>query len=248
VADHFRKFLPTVKSFLPHHTIDALFHHGMKISPKRCQVNGLCPWKAFSMVEMLAVMAVISTLSVIIVPAFRETLDRISLTGAAALVDAEISLARQAAMSRGIPVEFRIYQDEVSGDGQWRQFAVVITSGDDGSGQVEWVTRGSFLPGNILFDDDEQFSTVLSYADPLTSNPTAPWSGRESHNAPSGLRNKPFVGFSFNADGSTNLPPNGSWCLTLRVPNTPRVANQPAANFVSIVLDPLTGRSMLLQP
>lgn len=206
-----------------------------------------CPWKGFSLIELLSVMAVISTLAAVTLPAMRGTLDGISVSGAAGLTQSEILLARQTAMSRNMPVEVRLYKhDDGTGDA-WRVIGLVIPSAASGRAEDEWITAGKIIPGNVVIQDGTDFSTVLEKARPQ-SDQIAPWSAQESATAPRLLRGKSYVGFRFNPDGSTNLPIGQAWCLTLKNPNSRPVGTKPAANFVAIVLDSLTGRTVAYQP
>lgn len=202
----------------------------------------------FTVIELLSVMTLLSVLAVAAVPAMKGTLDGINISGAAEVAQAEFSLARQTAMSRNLPVEVRIYQHDDGNGLAWRVMSMVIPAGMSGQAADEWVTRGKVLPGNVVFDDTQDYSTMLSEAQPPAAEPVAPWTTAESSSAPALLKNKNYVGFLFNPDGSTNLPNGQPWCLTLKNPRSPSAAGKPAANFVAIVVDSLTGRTMAYQP
>lgn len=205
--------------------------------------------RAFSLIELLTVMTLLSLLVAATVPALRGMLDGISVSGAAGVAEAEIGLARQTAISRNLPVEVRIYRhDDGSGEG-WRLIALVVPAAISGAADDEWLTPGKVLPGNILMEDT--FSTILSAAKPGsdTGTKTAPWSARESAGAPPLVKGKEYVGFFFQPDGSTDLPADQPWCLTLKNAHSQPVANgAPAANFVALVIDSATGRTLAYQP
>lgn len=203
---------------------------------------------AFTLLELLSVMAVISMLAVASVPALRGTLDGINVSGAAGVAEAEILLARQTAISRNLPVEVRIYKHDDGSGEAWRMLAIVIPAALSGRASDEWVTSGKVLPGNVVIEPTQEYSTVLGKAVPASADKIAPWSSQESAIAPKLLQNKNFVGFLFNPDGSTNLPNGQPWCLTLKNPRSQPVGDGPAANYVSIVLDSLTGRTLAYQP
>lgn len=205
--------------------------------------------RAFSLIELLSVMTVVSVLAVATVPAMRGTLDGITISGAAGVAQAEFSLARQTAISRNLPVEVRIYRHDDGTGPAWRTIASVIPASASGQAADEWVTRGKILPGGVVLDDSEDFSTVLSKAQAPSGTPAlAPWTTAEAGTAPGMLKGKNYVGFLFNPDGSTNLPNDQPWCLTLRNANAQPANGGPAANYVSIVVDSLTGRTMTYQP
>jgi uncharacterized protein (TIGR02596 family) len=208
---------------------------------------GVVSW-AFSLIELLTVMTMISVLAMATLPALRGTLDGINVSGAAGVAEAEILLARQTAISRNLPVEVRFYRHDDGTGEAWRLLAVVIPASSSGAAADEWITSGKVLPGNIVIEDTQEFSTVLGKAVPVTADKVAPWSAQEASSAPRLLQNKNFVGFLFNPDGSTNLPNGQPWCLTLKNPHSQPAESAPAANYVSIVLDSLTGRTMSYQP
>lgn len=205
--------------------------------------------RAFSLIELLSVMTLLSVLAVATLPAMKGTMDGLTISGAAGVAQAEFALARQTAMSRNLPVEVRIYKHDDGNGLAWRTMAVVIPAALSGQVADEWITRGKILPGNVILDDTQEFSTVLSLAQsPSGQNPVAPWTTAESAGAPGILKSKSYVGFLFNADGSTNLPSDKPWCLTLRNSRSQPANGVPAANYVSIVLDSLTGRTLTYQP
>lgn len=189
-------------------------------------------------------MAVFSILTAATLPALRGTLDGYNISGAADLVGAELALARQTAISRNLPVEVRIYRHNDGTEEAWRVLGLVIPAAASGAEEDEWIAPGKVLPGNILFDDNGDFSTIVSEADASL----VPRRGTEAATAPGILKNKEYVAFRFQPDGSTNLPTNQAWCMTLRSPRSSPEGGMPAANYVSIVLDSLTGRSMTFQP
>ncbi len=198
----------------------------------------------FSLIELLTVMAVFSILTAATLPALRGTLDGYNISGAADLAGAEIALARQTAISRNLPVEVRIYRHDDGTGEAWRAIGLVIPASASGAAADEWIAQGKVLPGNILFDDTGDFSTIVSEA-----NASAiPVKATELPTAPGFIKNKEYVAFRFQPDGSTNLPSGQPWCMTLRSPRSQPEGGAPAANYVSIVLDSLTGRSMTFQP
>jgi len=159
-----------------------------------------------------------------------------------------MALARQTAMSRNLPVEVRIYRHDDGNGLAWRAMALVIPASASGQASDEWVSKGRVLPGNVVMDDAQEYSTVLSQAQAASGDAAGPWTATESALAPGLLRSKSYVAFQFKPDGSTNLPTGQPWCLTLRNHNSVPNGNAPAANYVSIVLDSLTGRTIACQP
>lgn len=205
--------------------------------------------RAFSLIELLSAMVLISILTVATVPALRGTLDGFNVSGAAGVAEAEMSLARQTAISRNLPVEVRFYKYDDGSGNAWRLMAVVIPAWASGQAADEWISNGRVLPGNVVLDDGSEYSTILSKAAGSSgSGKKAPWVAQESTSAPRLLQGRSYVGFLFNADGSTNLPNDQPWCLTLKNPHSKPSETGPAANYVSLVVDSATGRTLSYQP
>ena len=221
---------------------------------------------AFTLIELLVVIAIIGVMSVALVPALKGTLDGINLSGAGETIAGQLSVARQTAISRNLPVEVRIYQYNNNNNGlAYCVLALVIPSSVSGSAKDEWIIPGKVMAGNIIIDQGtsgsgDPFSTILvtgSNAAPSASNvnPPGPWTATESATAPSILKNLNYVAFRYQPDGSTDLPAGTSmspqpWCISLKNSHSPATSGNitPAANFVSLVIDPLSGRTLTYRP
>jgi len=210
------------------------------------------PWSGkragFTLVELLLVIAVLTLLAMATVPAMRGSLDGITIRGAADLMESEFSLGRQAALSRNLPVEVRIYRYDDGSGAAWRMVATVIPAAVSNQAADEWITPGRVLPGGVVMDDSEEYSTVLSNTMSEGDVRQRPWTGVEAGTAPGKLKDLPYVAFRFKPDGSTSLGGAEPWCLTLKNPLSQSVGNAPAANYVSLVLDSHTGRVLFYQP
>lgn len=188
---------------------------------------------AFSLVELLVVIALLAILSVAAMPAISSGLGSITLGGMGQRLMDEIALARQTAIVKNRSVEFRIYQN---GEGDLVRTAVVIPA--EGSRPEEWQTNGrEFTTGVIL---DEEFTSAWSDS-PQTENSTA---------GPGALRGLSFSAITFLPDGmvQTASPAADLLTLTLRNKNASDADTLPADNFITFVIDPLTGRVRLFQP
>lgn len=202
----------------------------------------------FSLIELLAVIGIMSVLAAAILPAIRGPMDSVFLRGATDTLNSEFSIARQTSISRNLPVEVRIYQ--AGPDNAWRIVALVIPASASAQGSDEWLDKPKVIPDNIVLDPSQDYSTVISEAAAPVSpaNKIAPWLGQEPDGAPGILKNKSYVGFLFQPDGSTNLPHDRPWCLTLKNPRSPATGAAPAVNFVTLVIDSQTGRTLAVQP
>jgi uncharacterized protein (TIGR02596 family) len=194
-------------------------------------------------------MAVITLLATLMGPALRGPLDGYHLSGAANTLESTLSLARQTAMTRNLPVEVRIYQYKEGTIEGWRLLGTVIPAGASGKAHDEWLGELLPLAGNVVIDEGAKFSTVISKAANSAGDPrVAPWKADEATSAPEAVRSKPYVAFRYNPDGSTDLPSTEPWCLSLRNWNAKPSQNGPADNFISLVIDAHTGRTLKYQP
>ncbi|XHR28894.1 MAG: Verru_Chthon cassette protein D [Chthoniobacteraceae bacterium] len=216
----------------------------------------------FTLLELLLVMAIVVAVMSTAAPAVRGTLDGVNLTGAEELVEGQLSLARQIAMSRNLPVEVRFYQDTSISSNPWRIVGMVIPAISTGQSKDEWVAAPAMLPGTVIVDTTagKDFSTVLTNisADVPTSanpDPVGPWKSQESNSAPYRVRGKSYIAFRFQPNGSTNLPAsadassNQAWSISLKnLKDRSTNGVTPAANYIAVVIDPLTGRTLSYRP
>jgi len=220
------------------------------------------PVRGFTLLELLLVMAIVVAVMSAAAPAVRGTLDGVSLTGAAETLEGHLSLARQVAMSRNLPVEVRFYQDTSIPSNPWRIVGMVIPAISTGQAKDEWVSAPATLPGTVIIDTTEgkDFSTILTNTNAgtpssATPDPVGPWKSREPDSAVYRVRGKSYVAFRFQPNGSTNLPAsadasvNQAWSLSLKnLKDRSTNGLTPAANYVAVVVDPLTGRTLSYRP
>jgi len=193
----------------------------------------------FSLLELLSVVAILGILAVATLPALRGTLSGYQIHGAADVLGADMSLARQVAMTRNVPTEVRLYKIRRDGDDQeeWCALGIVIPAAASGQSADEWVVAVRALPASVIVDGSATYSTLLDQPE-----------ATEAAGAPAMVRGKKYVAFQFNPDGSTNLSKNSTWSLTLRNAKGRPEGGAPAANYAVFVFDPLTGRASYYQP
>ena len=210
---------------------------------------------AFSLVEMLIVIAIIGIIGAFAVPAVKSMLKGSGLsTGANMLLD-EVTLARQHALTKSRIVEFRFYRfpdpevpgETVASPTSWNfrafQFFEIADSGDI-------LPAGKFkrLPDTIVMNKgyisanssykDTTLSSLLG--DELTGG-RAILSAKLTANDPElprGVKkNYDYVFFRFMPDGTTSLSPTGTgtpataggkWFITLH-----HIADKTAANILA---------------
>jgi len=219
--------------------------------------------RAFTLVELLAVMAVIAVVIAFAVPAATQIMRGSQLTQGSQQFADQIGYARQLAISRNRPIEVRFYRfsdPETPGEsvdrpeqGKWRAFQL-----------FEQLENGAVVPAGpmhrlprVVIMDPDKYSTLISKkfrGEPLNAadDPTTPELPVEV-----GLqkvaRSYQFVKFRFLPDGSTDLPPRAkegqtgtsdsnddSWYITLiNLSDENRDIN--LVNYFTLQIDSISG-------
>ena len=220
--------------------------------------------RAFSLVELLVVIAVIGIVATFAVPAVQGMLKGSALTTASGLMVDQMSLARQHSLSKNRIVEVRFYRfadNEVPGEtatdpmtGHFRAFQYFEMSEAGVMVPVGKVVR---LPDSIIMNPGEILSNLL------TEDPTRvldPNTSRDPDMARGVGHNYKYVAFRFFPDGSTSLSPigtagkpseGGKWFITVHAISDlgkTKENEQPPPNFYTWMIDPVSGTSKVLRP
>lgn len=210
--------------------------------------------RGFTLIELLAVVGIIAILAVAVVPGMRGVGESFSLTSATDQVVSTFNLARQTAMARNTPVEVRLYRlpsATGTGSGEYRLVGAVIPHPTDSS-RDEWILKLRPLPNGIIFDDgsvNAEFSSLIRGAGTGSTAVPRRFTGVAT-GVPMMVRDREYVAFTIRADGSTNLDPAAStpWTVSLRTNRDRPVADRPANNFVTVLIDPVLGRPKVFRP
>lgn len=222
----------------------------------------------FTLVELLAVIAVIAVVIAFAVPSINQILRGSQMSQGGQLLGDQFSYARQLAITKNRTIEFRIYRfgdPDTPGEkfddpttGYWRAFQLFEIL-DNGAA----LPAGEFkrMPRMVVIDPSER-STLLDPAivgDPnkAKSDMTAPELPVEVNGKRVG-RNYEWIGFRFLPDGSTNLPLKAvkssgtdkntdAWYVTV-VAQTDLKRELKGVNFVVLQIDPVTGSQKTFRP
>jgi uncharacterized protein (TIGR02596 family) len=208
---------------------------------------------SFTLVEMLVVIAIISILAFLAIPSVMSLERSSDLTSGSNNLISQLSLSRDVAMARNCEVEFRFYElPDVSAppNGPPTVFRAFQSFSLDENGlQTNAITKVVFLPDQVCMVNNNSVSTLL-----MTQNPPYAVAGSVGA-APLGYYapgSYGYVAFHFKPDGSTDLNPNptfSSWHLSLANLHDPAQAGLGLpANFVTIQIDPVSGRVRYFRP
>ncbi len=198
--------------------------------------GGVARWGAgFTLIELLTVMVIVGILMAASGMALQGSLRSTQLTSASATLGNDLQLGVQLAVKENRPVELRIYKVpdlEEGGEAQFRAYQFVAR--EPVSGATEELEQVRRLSGGVIIHPNAEYTTVLTVGERM-SVPGDPELGLEG--AP-----YPYVGFQFRPDGSTTLPKDGLWSMTVAFER--EVESQGGglpANYRSVTINAYTG-------
>ena len=224
---------------------------------------------AFSLVELLVVVAVIAVVISFAIPAANSMLKGSQLTQGSQALGDQIAFARQTALSRNRPVEVRFYRyadldtpgEKIDEETTWKFRAFQLFEIMENSAAVP-LNKMQRFPKMVIADPDK-YSTLLrkelrpyKRAEEDMTTPEIP----VRYGDLAVGRRYEYASFRFLQDGSTDLPPTtnptnqtgqtntgDSWYLTLIGLNEEnRDIN--TINFYTLQVDPISGSTKAYRP
>lgn len=205
---------------------------------------------AFTLVELLTVMAVMIILVGLIVPAVGPLLRGTSMTQAGEMVGDQFVLARQNATTTNRPVEVRFYELPVTSASKALNYCAMQSFRLEESGKTTALTKLQPLRTGVVFAGDSQHSSILAPPNGLLPSVK----GKETLPAfPNNGQQCNYVGFRFLPNGSTDLDPTaaasgGGWFITLVEANKLVPTDKPPTNYYTLAVGPLDGSVRLFRP
>jgi uncharacterized protein (TIGR02596 family) len=199
--------------------------------------------RAFTLLELLVVVAILIILAALTIPAMNSMGRASSLSNGTQAITGALELARQTAVTQNRPVEVRFYK--LPEDGQptgpltdYRSLQLFLVDSES----TNAVAKPVKLSAPVIITPDVATSSLMDE----TAFPEQP--AADGVNVPPGGANYRYRSFRFKPDGGTDLPMNGKLFFTLAAKNDPIKANGLPANFATIQIEPLTGRTKVLRP
>lgn len=198
---------------------------------------------AFTLVELLVVVAVIALIAGLAVPAIEPMMKGSKITTASDNVKFNLAAWRQQAIAENSPIEVRFLryidptvpgQREAYRGYQAGRFRQKKTENGAGSFIFDPLGNVQKLPEGIVFSSQEQLSSLL----------TSEKVREGSHEfMVEGQDNLPFKSFSFRPDGSTELPKRAgdTWFLTVVQERDDEQSKTNPDNFVTLQIDAFNG-------
>lgn len=212
--------------------------------------------RGFSLIEMMIILGIVGLLLAFAAPNLFSLLGASSLSGEGTLVENQLTLAQQLAVSKSADVEVRFFNltDESAAQTEeaFRAFQL-----------FQFNNEGDMIPVSNFFRIrapvaiHEELSTLLEtgrgsqldrkfgFSSPRTGEYDAPA-------GPGGtLERTPYVAFRFRPDGSTDLPyraqGDDTWYLTL-VQGEGAIQSNDPDNYVCLQINPYNGQISQFRP
>ena len=197
---------------------------------------------AFSLVEMMVVILIISIIAAFAVPVVTGINRSSQLARGTQILADQLTLARQTAISRNRQVEVRFYQfADPETPGSRTSFRALQTLEVINARAVSPLDRVQTLPTSVIFDSAATLSSLFDSA----KKPAV----RGADPLPRVGTNYQYVSLRFRPDGSTDLlPTQGPWFVTVHEEIHGDGLAKPPANFVTVEIDPINGGLKFFRP
>lgn len=206
------------------------------------QARGSSP-RAFSLIELLVVVAIVAVLSTLAITAFNSTVRGTKVTSTAQAVSDALSLARSSAVARNKPVEIRFLElpkfDQAGSTPEYFRGMQIFLIESSTNSQA--LTKPFLFPNPIVASTDSKKSSIL--AQTKLSGGTNRVSGSIFN----------YIPLTFGSDGmiraqSTGLTTTNEWFITVQTEKDLTTDATWPDNYATISVNPVTGNTKIYQP
>jgi len=200
--------------------------------------------RAFSLLELLVVMAIMGMLLTLVLPSLQFALKANAISGGGQLVADQLIFARQEAITKNGDIEIRLYKFKDPNDaGSGEVMRALQAFRIKENGNREPMSRLLRLPIGAVISTNAVLSGVLGQTNNSFQTP-----GPQDPNLAGVGKNYSWLGFLFHADGTMNLPQDSSRTnnfLTIVGSTDPAAV---PANYYSIMIESRNGRIKVYRP
>lgn len=205
--------------------------------------------KAFTLTELLVVMAIAGILAAVSIPAVSSMMQSYHLTGSCQAILGQMTMARQEALSKNRSVQVRFYLcADKQGNKAYRAIQAFRENTDvAGNSDMVAVTKPYVLPEGmwIVFGGPNNNTTASTLLDTTVSGASSS-TGDAEHPLPQPHGVCPYVSFRFRPNGRTDLIADS--LVTVASERAPVAANDLPNNFITLRIDCVNGNVSVYQP
>ncbi|MDD5348717.1 MAG: Verru_Chthon cassette protein D [Chthoniobacteraceae bacterium] len=190
---------------------------------------------AFSLIELLMVIAIIATVTAFVAPSFNSIIVGSDLTCAGQMIGDQMMYARQEAVTKNQEVQVRFYNLSNDATKGWRGVQVWRIEQTKTGSVAMAAGRMLLIRENVMINADAGLSPLLT-ADPhISGTANVPGHGAIA-----------YAGFRFRANGATdNSITEANSFLTLQ---NAKAQGPVPANYYTIQVNPVTGKTTIFRP
>jgi uncharacterized protein (TIGR02596 family) len=226
------------------------------------------PRSAFSLIEMLMVIAIIGIIASFAIPGAMKMIRGTDVARGSQMLSDQLTAARQMAIARNKQIEIRFLRfadpetpgESVAEQGTWkiRGLQLMEVTGSGIPVQLAPIQR---LPGAMMLNEGRYSSLFdatgnsqqipLRFKNPSDLDPGMPRLPSDK------ARKYTYASFRFYPDGSTSLSPTGNWYMTMHSSaDTARLSGAvgggpdpiKSVNYFTLQVDPVSGSTRVYRP